>query len=51
VTYRVEQHHSFVHYLQVVGHVLEIVVELAHQMVDLAALNVDNERVREFNML
>jgi len=51
ITYRVEEDHSFVHDLEVVCHVCEIVAKFIDEMVDFHVFNLDDEAVWQLGVL
>ena len=50
-TYRVEEHHSFVHNFQVVGHVHKVILELSEQVINFVSFYLNYEGVRLFLVL
>lgn len=50
-TYRIQKHHSFVHYFEVCSHLREVVVELVHQVFYLSCFYFDDKRVWKLHVL
>ena len=51
VTYRIEKNHAFVHNFKVVGHKVEIIIKFLDKFWHFWRLDLDDERVGQFDML
>ena len=50
-TYRIQKHHSFVHYFEMCCHLRKVVVELVHEMLYLSCFYFDDKRIWKLHVL